>query len=190
MTQQIYTTEAERPQHKRYLPIILKIAIFLLVQVAILYMLGRDWSCACGTFRLWQGTLDPAQNSQQLSDPYSLLHMIFGFAVFLWLRLIRPLWSLRKRTLIAVICSAIWEIIENLPFMVRQFGAEGSNLHYFGDSIINSIGDTGFVLLGFLLASRLPGAATLGLAVLAEVAVYLLIGDSISVGAYRLVTGS
>jgi hypothetical protein len=174
---------------KHVSPYLLTIITVMAIQALVLATIGRDWTCTCGTIRFWQGTLDPVENSQQVSDPYSLLHMIFGFGLFLWLRWIRPSWPLGLRAVIAVFSSAVWEVMENLPFMVSRFGAEGSDYHYIGDSIINSLSDTTFVLLAFLLASRLPAPVMLGLALALEVAVYLMIGDSLAIGTVRLIAG-
>jgi hypothetical protein len=170
-------------------PILLTGLGILLLQLGLLHLVGRPLACPCGSLRLWQGGLDPVQNSQQVADAYSLLHGIFGLALFLWLERIRPHWPLAQRALVAMASSAIWEVMENLPPVVRRFGAEGSDLHYVGDSLINSAGDTLFVLLGFLVAARLPLRATLLLAVLVEAVVYLMIGDGIVVGTFRFIFG-
>lgn len=159
-------------------------------QIGVLLLLDRQWFCSCGSIRLWQGTLDPAQNSQQLTDPYSFLHFAFGCGLFLWLKSIRPHWHLARRATYAVASSAIWEIVENLPFMIEIFGTEGSGLQYSGDSIANSLGDTLIVLLGFLVASRLSTRWTVSAMLALELTTFALIGDSMIAGLLRITASS
>lgn len=172
------------PQHSRrylYLPF-----LFLAGQVSILLVLDRDWFCSCGSIRLWQGVLDPHQNSQQLTDHYSLLHLAFGVGLFVWLSAIRPHWSLARLATYAVASSALWEIFENLPFIIQIFGNDGSSLHYSGDSIVNSLSDTIFVVLGFLLASRLTTGMAVATILSLEMATYVMIGDGVVAGLLRI----
>jgi Protein of unknown function (DUF2585). len=172
------------PQHTRrylYLPF-----LFLAGQVGVLLVLDRDWFCSCGSIRLWQGVLDPHQNSQQLTDHYSLLHLAFGVGLFVWLSAIRPRWSLAHLATYAVASSALWEIFENLPFIIQIFGNDGSSLHYSGDSIVNSLSDTFFVVLGFLLASRLTTGMAVATILSLEMATYVMIGDGVVAGLLRI----
>lgn len=172
------------PQHSRryrYLPF-----LFLAGQVGVLLVLDRDWFCSCGSIRLWQGVLDPHQNSQQLTDHYSLLHLAFGVGLFVWLSAIRPHWSLAPLATYAVASSALWEIFENLPFIIQIFGNDGSSLHYSGDSIVNSLSDTFFVVLGFLLASRLTTGMAVATILSLEMATYVMIGDGVVAGLLRI----
>ena len=52
-------------------------------QVLWLIVIGRNWVCTCESVRIWQGALDPAQNSQQITDPYTFLHFAFGCCLYL-----------------------------------------------------------------------------------------------------------
>lgn len=158
----------------------------LAFQIGVLLVLGRPWTCPCGDVLVWQGALDPVHNSQQLADPYTILHIAFGCGLFLWLTTIRPDWPLARRATYAVASSAIWEIVENLPLVIDLFANDGSSLDYRGDSIVNSVSDTLAVSLGFLISSRLPKSLTLALVVALEGITYLLIQDSILAGILRL----
>lgn len=164
--------------------------IAIAVQVSALSLLGRHWFCGCGTIEFWQGTLDPMQNSQQLTDPYSFLHFGFGCGLFVWLKMIRPQWPLVRRATYAIISSVIWEVMENLPFIIQIFGAEGSGMDYYGDSIANSLGDTAAVLVGFLAASRLPTPVTVSAIVALEIVTFIMIGDSVIAGLFRITTST
>lgn len=171
------------PHSRRYLYLPF---LFLAGQVGILLLLDRDWFCSCGLIRLWQGVLDPHQNSQQLTDHYSLLHLAFGVGLFVWLSAIRPHWSLARLATYAVASSALWEIFENLPFIIQIFGNDGSSLHYSGDSIVNSLSDTIFVVLGFLLASRLTTGMAVATILSLEMTTYVMIGDGVVAGLLRI----
>ncbi|MCO5734757.1 DUF2585 family protein [Rhizobium sp. SSA_523] len=162
----------------------------LAAQIGVLLLLGRSWFCSCGEIKLWQAIPDALQNSQQISDPYTFLHIAFGCALFVWLKAIRPHWSLARLTSYAVMSSAIWEICENLPFVIGIFGTEGSGLEYSGDSIMNSIGDTLAVVLGFLLSSKVPTFVAVGAMALLELVTLSLIGDSIIVGSVRILASA
>nr|CAD6595606.1 hypothetical protein RKHAN_00089 [Rhizobium sp. Khangiran2] len=171
----------QHSRHYLYLPFLL-----LAGQVGVLLLLDRDWFCSCGLIRLWQGVLDPHQNSQQLTDHYSLLHLAFGVGLFVWLNAIRPHWSLARLSTYAVASSALWEIFENLPFIIQIFGNDGSSLHYSGDSIVNSLSDTIFVVLGFLLASRLTTGMAVATILSLEMTTYVMIGDGVVAGLLRI----
>ncbi|TDK35024.1 DUF2585 family protein [Rhizobium deserti] len=183
-------SRAEAGAHSPYGRYIFISFVILVLQITVLLLLDRQWFCACGSVRLWQGALDPAQNSQQLTDPYSFLHLAFGCGLFLWLKAIRPQWHLARRATYALASSVLWEIFENLPFIIQIFGTEGSGLRYSGDSIANSFADTVIAILGFLVASRLRTGWTVSAMIGLELATFLLIGDSVVAGMLRIIVSA
>lgn len=154
--------------------------------VAWLHLVGRSFLCTCGTVRFWQGELTPAENSQQFADWYSVLHVIFGIGLFLMVRRKRPHWSMGQKLLVVVASSAVWEAIENMPAVIALFQEPSEALGYHGDSILNSLGDTLFVVAGSSLAAALPLWATLFLALAGELAVTVAINDGLILGTLRL----
>jgi len=169
---------------------ILVIVTIIVAKILLLHLMGRPLTCNCGVVKLWQGGLDPNQNSQQFADHYSLLHAVFGMVLFQWLAWIRPDWSIARLIVVVAASSATWEIMENTPIIIERFGMLGSDLHYNGDSILNSVGDTIFVLVGAAVAMKLSHLAALLLATAIEITVYVLIGDSILFGMFRFVAGT
>ncbi|RVJ83436.1 DUF2585 family protein [Sinorhizobium medicae] len=153
-------------------------------QIIWLLSLGRNWFCTCGSLRLWAG-MDPAQNSQQFFDPYSLLHFAFGCGLDLWLTAVRPHFTLARRAAYAVMSSVFWEMCENLPFVIGILGTEGTQLAYSGDSIVNSLSDAFTGLIGFAVASRISTPVTVSAMLALEVPTFTWIGDSVVAGVLR-----
>lgn len=172
--------------YPRPVPVIPCMMAVIAVQIVVLLLVGRDIGCECGNGFLWQMEMNPLHNSQHFSDPYSFLHFGFGMAVFAVLAAMRPHWRRRDLLLLVVISSAIWEIVENLPFVISAFGYEpGDAQFYDGDSILNSMGDTAFALAGGALAAVLPLWATVLIIVGTELAVSFAIRDGYVIGLLR-----
>lgn len=158
----------------------------VLALVLWLVALGRPLTCPCGTVSLWVSDVHSPQASQQFADWYSLLHVVFGFALWLFLDWMKPHWSTGQTFVLAIASSVAWEGIENLPVIIALFGNAPGAPAYAGDSVLNAVADTLFVALGFLLASRLPVALLLALALAAELLVLWMAGDGYLLGSLRL----
>ncbi|WAP68235.1 DUF2585 family protein [Jiella pelagia] len=154
-----------------------------------LRILGRPWICPCGFVEIWQGELSQAQNSQQFSDWYSALHLIFGMALYGFVAVMAPRWPLAKRAVLAVLSSAAWEAMENTPLLIATFSQSPNSPDYFGDSILNASGDTLFVLAGFFMAAKLPVWMTVVMAVALDLTIELTIGDGFVLGTLKLFQG-
>ena len=148
-----------------------------------LLALDRPLLCPCGVARLW----GPDHDSQHFSDWYSLLHLSFGLGLALLVAHFQPVWPLPLKLVIALGSSALWESIENLPVVIARFNMPGAHGSYSGDTILNALGDTVFVLAGFLLAQRLQPRSLVIAALFIEVAVWLAIRDGLLVGTIRLI---
>ena len=156
------------------------------LMAAVLALMGRHLVCPCGKVSLWQTGLDPAENSQQFADWYSLLHVAFGMGLFGMVRFLRRHWTFGATMLAVVLGHSIWEVAENTPWIIGVFSGGANAPHYAGDSLLNSFGDTVFALGGAAFLPFLPIAAVVPILVVIEIAVTWGIGDGFVVGTLRL----
>ena len=166
--------------------------VVLLALLGILLAMGRPPICACGTVKLWHGAVQSAENSQHITDWYSASHLIHGllFYAFAWVLWTR--WRLfgglpaRYALPIAVAFEAFWEVLENSPMIIQRSREATISLGYVGDSIVNSMADVGWMMIGFFLASRLPVWASVALAIALELLTLILIRDNLTLNVLML----
>ena len=175
-------------RHRPPPAVCIAIGLGLIAATALaLYAMGQPLICRCGTVKLWQGDVMSAENSQQLADWYSPSHLIHGLLFYglTWWVLRRQ--SLGLRALIALLIESGWELLENSPVIIDRYREATIALGYRGDSVINSVSDITFMLIGFGLAARLAVWASVALGLFLEVLAAYVIRDNLTLNIIMLI---
>lgn len=159
----------------------------------ILFAMQRPWICACGTVKLWHGVVQSAENSQHLADWYTFSHITHGLIFYAGAHVLWRRWRLfdgaptRWALPIAAAIEVSWEVLENSPMIIERYRAVTASFGYSGDSLVNSMADVGWMVLGFWLAARLPWKASLALALGFELFTLATIRDNLTLNVLMLV---
>jgi len=160
--------------------------------VAVLFAMGRPPICTCGEIKLWHGVVQSNGNSQHVTDWYSPSHFTHGLIMYFVAWLLWRRWRLlggkpaRWALPIAVLVEAAWEVSENTPMVIDRYRAVTVSWGYSGDSILNSTADIGWMVIGFLVAARLPARASVGLAIALELLTLWTIRDNLTLNVVML----
>jgi hypothetical protein len=83
------------------------------------------------------------------------------------------------RALVAVMVEVGWEVAENTNTVIEAYRESTISLNYYGDSIMNSVGDVIAFALGYTAAMRLPVWLSVLAFLTVEAALLLTIRDSL-----------
>jgi hypothetical protein len=170
---------------RRFPPLLWAFAFTFLAAI-ILISMGREPICKCGYVKLWHGVVVSSENSQHISDWYTFSHIIHGFIFYGLLHLMGPRWSFAVKLAAATAIEGAWEIFENTDMIINRYREATIALDYYGDSVLNSVADILWMMLGFFAASRFPVWGTVAMAVIFELAVGYIIRDNLTLNIIML----
>jgi hypothetical protein len=163
------------------------VCVLIAVAGSLEWRMGRPLTYRNGPVRVWSSDIKSDQNSQQIADPYTFTHVIHGAAFYGLTRVALGPASVGLRAIVAMALESSWEVYENTDTVVERYRAATISLGYYGDSLINSLADIVACGLGFLLAWRLPRAATFGWVIAVEIMLAFWIRDNVTLNIIMLV---
>ncbi|MGB1252790.1 MAG: DUF2585 family protein [Candidatus Promineifilaceae bacterium] len=163
-------------------------SMFLLLVIGM-QLLGHSAWGPTGSPGFWSGDTNSSENSQRLLDAYSFTHVVHGYLLYWLLYLLsrRVKMTMLSRFTWAVFIEVIWELFENTEFVINRYRTATLSLDYYGDSILNSVGDVLNMMIGFGLASTMPVAASILIVLTFEVGLFLWIADNLILNIIQLV---
>jgi hypothetical protein len=164
------------------------VAFLMVVMAAAAELaMGRQVWGTGGVPGLWSGDIRSEHNSQFLSDPYTFTHVVHGVLLYALLIVALKHSPVTTRLVWAVGLESAWEVLENTSFIIDRYRAETISLNYYGDSVVNSVGDIGACIVGFLLASKLPRRATVATVVTLELLLAAWTRDNLTLNIIMLI---
>lgn len=158
---------------------------------AVLYAMGRNLICSCGYIKFWHGVVFSSENSQHLFDWYTFTHIVHGLLFYFILSIIERVSKLKipflQKLLIAVLVESGWEILENTNYVINRYRSVTISLDYFGDSVINSLGDILAMAVGFIFAYKKSVWISVGLFLLLELSLLYFIRDNLTINIIMLI---
>ncbi len=178
------------------------VGALMLAAALLLWRMGRPLICTCGYVKLWEPGVNTPGNSQHLADWYTPSHIIHGALFYALTHALmrwrqsgpRPIgivphgdFALGPRLALAAMLELAWELLENSPAVIDRYRQATLAVGYSGDSVLNSMADCGWMLLGFYAAHRLPWRLTLAAGIAFELLTLWIIRDNLTLNVLMLV---
>jgi hypothetical protein len=160
--------------------------LLVALTIVMLHFEGHRLWCACGQYNLWSSGIASPHCSQHLFDSYSFTHIEHGLIAWIALSRVFPLRSVNWRLFVTLAYACSWEVFENSAFIIQRFRTKTIALHYFGDSIANSLGDILCCMFGLLIARKLGLRWTLVLFAGIEILLAVTVRDNLTLNVIML----
>ena len=168
----------------------LNLLILLFTALALKFE-GHTFIAESGKIYLWYANLGGSEVSQHLSDWYSYSHFVHGLIFFFLISFIVKKYfkdlPLKYYLTIAILLESCWEVLENSPIIINRYREGALAAGYFGDSILNSFSDIGFMILGFYFAKKFGWKYTLLAIVFCELLTLYFISDNLTLNIIQLI---
>lgn len=169
------------------LPLILSVVITIVMALVLLGQ-GRIWWCKSGDWAIYiNQAWGSSHTSQHLFDPYTFTHILHGVLFFWIIGLAFKKLNIVWRLFIATVAEAAWEVFENSSFIIEKYRENTASLDYFGDSIMNSVGDVLACGFGFWIAYKVGWWRSLVFFIVVEIALLVCIKDSLLLNILMLI---
>lgn len=162
-------------------------AAILAIASSVEFAMGRKTWGVGGEPGIWSGDVNSSHNSQYLTDPYSFSHVTHGILLYGLIWVLGRKLPLGLRALIAMAIEAGWEMLENTNLVIERYRAATISLHYYGDSVMNSMCDILTCMAGFMLAAILPTRVTIIAVFVLEIGLALWIRDGLLLNIVMLI---
>ena len=159
----------------------------LILHTALLSYMGQPLMYSGGYIQFWHGVVMSDGNSQHLSDWYTLSHVIHGILFYAVLAFLFPRMPVGLRLFLAIGIEMAWELFENTDMIINRYREQALAQGYFGDSIVNSVGDVIAVILGFFLTWKLPKWTSVILVIVLELLALYVIRDNLTLNIIQLI---
>lgn len=180
-------SENGQVSEQNLLPYFLSFAATALM-IGLLYFQERLWWCKLSDYAIYVNEAwNSNHTSQHFFDPYTFTHVLHG-VMFLWLAsMIFSRFSVAWQFFIAIFVECAWEIMENSNFIIEKYRANTASLDYFGDSILNSVGDVVACAIGFFIAYKLGWLRSIIFFFVVEIFLVIWIKDSLIINILMLI---
>jgi hypothetical protein len=176
-----------RIQTKTLLPLLSTVAAVGFMAF-VLWTQGRIWWCKYGDLAVYiNQAWNSSHTSQHLFDPYTFTHILHGVLAFWLAGVLLKRFDMRWRFVAAVVGEAAWEVVENSSYIIEKYRENTASLDYFGDSIMNSVGDVLACAIGFAIAAKLGWWKSLAFFILVELALLVWIRDGLLLNILMLI---